>query len=61
MRHRCLKHKESTLHFTFDDETIEAMPGESIASALVAAGKRVGRHTQNGNPRDIFLRNGGVF
>jgi glycine/D-amino acid oxidase-like deaminating enzyme/bacterioferritin-associated ferredoxin len=56
-----LKHKESPLHFTFDGETIEAMPGESIASALVAAGKRVGRHTQNGNPRDIFCGMGVCF
>ncbi|MCK5245613.1 FAD-dependent oxidoreductase [Candidatus Bipolaricaulota bacterium] len=45
--------------FTFDGERIEALPEETISSALFAAGIRVfGRHPKDGSPQGIFCANG---
>lgn len=45
--------------FTFDSKTIEALPGETISSALFAAGIRVfGEHPKDGAPQGIFCANG---
>ena len=45
--------------FTFDDKQIEAFPGETISSALFAAGIRVfGKHPKDGAPQGIFCANG---
>ena len=45
--------------FTFDGKTIDALPGETISSALFAAGLRVfGRHPKDGAPQGIFCANG---
>ncbi|MCK5826875.1 FAD-dependent oxidoreductase, partial [Candidatus Bipolaricaulota bacterium] len=45
--------------FTFDGKTIKALPGETISSALFAAGIRVfGKHPKDGAPQGIFCANG---
>ena len=45
--------------FTFDGRQIEALPEETISSALFAAGIRVfGRHPKDGSPQGIFCANG---
>ncbi|MFC2108034.1 FAD-dependent oxidoreductase [Candidatus Bipolaricaulota bacterium] len=45
--------------FTFDGKTVHALPGETISSALFAAGIRVfGRHPKDGSPQGIFCANG---
>lgn len=45
--------------FTFDGRTVEALPGETISSALFAAGIRVfGKHPKDGAPQGIFCANG---
>ena len=41
--------------FTVDGVPVEAYPGETIASALLAAGRRVARRTAHrGAPRGVF-------
>ena len=41
--------------FTVDGEPIEAYPGETIATALLAAGRRIARRTaRRGAPRGLF-------
>jgi len=45
--------------FTFDGKRIEALPGETISSALFAAGIRTfGKHPKDGSPQGIFCANG---
>ena len=45
--------------FTFDGKTVHALPGETISSALFAAGIRVfGRHPKDGSLQGIFCANG---
>ncbi len=45
--------------FMFDGRRIEALPEESISSAMFAAGIRVfGRHPKDGSPQGIFCANG---
>jgi len=45
--------------FTFDGKRIEALPEETISSALFAAGIRVfGQHPKDGSPQGIFCANG---
>ena len=45
--------------FTFDGKAIEALPGETISSALFAAGIRVfGQHPKDNSPQGIFCANG---
>jgi D-hydroxyproline dehydrogenase subunit gamma len=40
---------------TVDGETIEAYPGETVATALLAAGRRTARRTAHrGAPRGVF-------
>ena len=51
--------EEETFLFTFDGATIDALPGETISSALFAAGIRVfGKHHKDGSPQGIFCANG---
>lgn len=41
--------------FTVDGEPVEACPGETIATALLAAGRRIARRTAHrGAPRGVF-------
>jgi NADPH-dependent 2,4-dienoyl-CoA reductase/sulfur reductase-like enzyme/ferredoxin len=45
--------------FTFDGKTVHALPGETISSALFAAGIRTfGKHPKDGAPQGIFCANG---
>lgn len=40
---------------TVDGETIDAYPGETVATALLAAGRRIARRTAHrGAPRGVF-------
>jgi D-hydroxyproline dehydrogenase subunit gamma len=41
--------------FTVDGEAVEAYPGETVATALMAAGRRLARRTAHrGAPRGVF-------
>lgn len=43
------------VQITVDGETLQAYEGESLAAVLLAAGRRVFRHAdQGGDPRGIF-------
>jgi NADPH-dependent 2,4-dienoyl-CoA reductase/sulfur reductase-like enzyme len=44
----------SPFALTFDGETIEAWPGESVAAALTSAGKRALREASTGAPRGMW-------
>ena len=45
-----------------DGETLEAFRGQTVATALLAAGRRVLRHTRNaGKPRGLFCAMGVCF
>lgn len=59
-KHPILKPSDGELFlFTFDGKRIEALPEETISSALFAAGIRVfGRHPKDGSPQGIFCANG---
>lgn len=47
--------------FTVDGEPVSAYEGETLAAAMTAAGKYVGRHTQQGKPRHVFCGMGVCF
>ncbi len=48
-----------SLAFTFDGQRIGAVPGETISSALMAAGIRVfGTHSKDGSSQGIYCANG---
>lgn len=61
MRSKCLTGNDSPCQFTYDGKQFEAMQGDTIAAALIAAGERVGRYTQKGNPRHLFCGIGVCF
>ncbi len=44
-----------------DGEQLEAFPGESLATAILASGRRVFRRTQGGSPRAPFCNMGVCF
>ena len=45
----------ASFRFTVDGEPVEAYPGETIATALLAAGRRIARRTAlRGAPRGVF-------
>jgi aerobic-type carbon monoxide dehydrogenase small subunit (CoxS/CutS family) len=44
-----------------DGEQVEAFPGESLATAILASGRRVFRSTQGGLPRAPFCNMGVCF
>lgn len=47
--------REKTVTIYLDDQAIEAVEGEPIAAALMAAGKSVFRYTRKNNePRGVF-------
>ncbi len=51
--------KGEAFPFAFDGQIIHALPGETISSALFAAGIRVfGSHPKDGSPQGIFCANG---
>jgi aerobic-type carbon monoxide dehydrogenase small subunit (CoxS/CutS family) len=48
--------------FTFDGEPVSAEPGQSVAAALIAAGRRTWRTTRReGRPRGVFCGIGVCF
>ena len=49
------------IEFEMDGEKIGAYEGETIAAALLAAGKRAFRHTVKGEPRGVFCGIGVCF
>ena len=50
------------LHFTFDGQILPAYEGETVAAALLAAGRRVFRRTaRRGEPRGPFCGMGICF
>jgi hypothetical protein len=52
----------SAFRFAFDDGEIAAVPGQSIAAALIAAGHRSWRSTRvDGEPRGAFCGIGVCF
>jgi hypothetical protein len=53
---------QSSLEFTFDDQTITAISGQSIGAALLAANQRTLRKTRfNNKDRGIFCGIGVCF
>jgi len=53
---------QSSLEFTFDDQTIAAISGQSIGAALLAANQRTLRKTRfNNKDRGIFCGIGVCF
>ena len=52
----------SRVTFTFDGEPVEALAGQTVAAALVAAGRRTLRTTRGaGSPRGVFCGIGACF
>jgi predicted molibdopterin-dependent oxidoreductase YjgC len=49
------------VHFQVDGQPAVAYEGETIATALMAAGRRVFRHTAEGEPRGVFCGIGMCF
>lgn len=50
------------IEFTFDDEKIDAITGQSVAAALLAANQRTLRKTRfNNNDRGVFCGIGVCF
>lgn len=50
------------LRFTFEGETVEGRPGQTVAAALLAAGHRTLRTTRFGDhPRGLFCGIGACF
>jgi predicted molibdopterin-dependent oxidoreductase YjgC len=44
-----------------DGQPVPARPGETVAAALLAAGRRIFRHTASGAPRGLFCGMGVCF
>jgi len=51
----------AALSITVDGEAVAAYPGETVATALLAAGRRTFRHTDHGAPRSLFCGMGVCF
>ena len=49
------------VHLLVDEEAIVAYEGETVAAALLAAGRRAFRHTVSSEPRGIFCGIGLCF
>ena len=49
------------VRFSFDGQWIEALPGETVAAALAAAGIDTLRHTASGAPRGLWCGMGACF
>ncbi len=49
------------LRIEVDGEPVQAFEGESIATALLASGRRVFRHTPDGHPRGLYCGMGICF
>ncbi len=53
--------RPSAIVIEIDGEQVKAFPGESLATAILASGRRVFRHTQGGSPRAPFCNMGVCF
>ncbi len=49
------------LRIEVDGEPVQAFEGETIATALLASGRLVFRHTPDGNPRGLYCGMGICF
>jgi predicted molibdopterin-dependent oxidoreductase YjgC len=49
------------LTITVDGELVQAFAGESVATVLLALGKRTFRHTEHSTPRGLFCGMGVCF
>ena len=54
-------HRGQEIHFQVDGQSVVAYEGETIATALVAAGVRAFRRTAEGKPRGLFCGIGMCF
>lgn len=54
-------HRGREIHFQVDGTSVLAYEGETIATALMAAGLRAFRHTAGGKPRGLFCGVGMCF
>jgi aerobic-type carbon monoxide dehydrogenase small subunit (CoxS/CutS family) len=53
---------EAPITFTFDGQPVQAEPGQSVAAALIASGRRSWRSTRKeGRPRGVFCGIGVCF
>ncbi|MEP9819823.1 MULTISPECIES: (2Fe-2S)-binding protein [Staphylococcus] len=53
---------QKKVNFTFDNTRIEAFEGDTIASALLAAGyRKIREHEESGNARGIYCNIGHCF
>ncbi len=53
--------RPSAVVIEIDGEQVEAFPGESLATAILASGRRVFRRTHGGSPRAPFCNMGVCF
>ena len=49
------------VHIDVDGESLTALEGDTIASALIASGRRVIRYDADGSPHGIFCGMGACF
>lgn len=53
--------RDTAVTITVDGVPLPAHPGETIAGALLASGRRAWRHTRHGQPRGLFCGIGLCF
>jgi len=51
----------ATIQIEVDGEPMQAFEGQTIAAALIAAGRRILRYTPKGSPRGIYCGMGVCF
>ncbi len=61
LTHPCILPSAERLGITFDGRPIPALPGETVAAALSAAGVMAYRHTASGAPRGLHCGMGACF
>jgi D-hydroxyproline dehydrogenase subunit alpha len=61
LTHKHITPTAEAVGITFDGSPISALPGETVAAALSAAGIRTYRHTASGAPRGLWCGMGACF
>ncbi|GGC27334.1 hypothetical protein GCM10011504_01910 [Siccirubricoccus deserti] len=61
LRHKDIRPAGTPLRLRFEGREIEALPGETLAAALSAAGILAYRHTAGGAPRGLYCGMGACF
>ncbi len=56
-----LSGQEETFEIDVNGQPVSARSGQTVAAALMAAGRRVFRYTQSGHPRGLFCGMGVCF